>query len=265
MTHEDETSRDLLLNALLDGELDAKGALEVERQIAHDPATAAQYARMVALRNVLSTHMRREEAPEALRRRIAALVETQEKPAARKRDWRGYGSAIAATALLTLGLQHLAEVTTAPDARIEAIVFAHMRGQISGQPTDVASSDRHTVKPWLAGKLPVATIVVDLASEGFPLIGGRVDIVEGAAAPTLVYKRREHLISVTELGAANRDFGKEPRMRTLDGYPVVAWTMGDRSFVAVSDLAPAELLSFAELLRAAAGKELPNAGAARHP
>ncbi|QGM44872.1 anti-sigma factor family protein [Methylocystis heyeri] len=262
MTHDDE-SLDLLLNALLDGELDAKGALEVERQIAQDPALAERYVRMAALRKALAAHIGSEAAPEGLRRRIAALAEPLERPARQKRDWRGYGSAIAATALLTLGLQHFVEVATAPDAAVEAIVFAHMRGQISGQPTDVASTDRHTVKPWLAGKLPVATIVVDLASEGFPLVGGRIDIIEGLAAPTLVYKRRAHLISVTELGKTSRDFGKEPRMQTLDGYPVVAWSMEGRGLVAVSDLAPAELLSFAELFRTAAGKELP--GAAKQP
>lgn len=263
MTRDDDESRELLLNALLDGELDAKGALEVERQIAQDPELAEHYARLTALRTALAIHMPRESAPEGLRRRIAALAEPQEKPAPHRRDWRGYGAAIAATALLTLGLQHFVEMATAPDVAVEAIVFAHMRGQISGQPTDVASSDRHTVKPWLAGKLPVATIVVDLAAEGFPLVGGRIDIIEGVAAPTLVYKRRAHLISVTELGKTNRDFGKEPRMQTLDGYPVVVWSMDGRGFVAVSDLAPAELLTFAELLRTAAGKEFP--GAAKQP
>jgi anti-sigma factor RsiW len=98
-----------------------------------------------------------------------------------------------------------------------------MRGQISGQPVDVASSDRHTVKPWLAAKLPVAAMVIDLAPEGFELLGGRIDIVGGAPAPTLVYKRRQHLVSVTQLRAKIADYPATPRRKTLDGYPVIIW------------------------------------------
>ena len=98
-----------------------------------------------------------------------------------------------------------------------------MRAQISGQPVDVVSSDRHTVKPWLAGKLPVTAMVVDLAPEGFELLGGRIDIVGGNPAPTLVYKHRQHLVSVTQLRANIADYPATPRRKTLDGYPVAIW------------------------------------------
>lgn len=130
-----------------------------------------------------------------------------------------------------------------------------MRSQISGQPVDMPSSDRHSVKPWLASRLPVDAVVVDLASEGFPLAGGRIDIIGGAAEPTLVYKRREHLVSVTELPQAARKFPTATRRSSLDGYPLLFWSDGGRGFVAVSDLGPLELSKFVTAFRAVAAKE----------
>ena len=136
-----------------------------------------------------------------------------------------------------------------------AILAGHERGQISGQPVDVVSSDRHTVKPWLAAKLPVATTVVDLAPQGFALLGGRIDIVGGNPVPTLVYKRRQHLISVTQLPSKTVDYPAVPRIQTLDGYPVIVWMDGVRAYAAVSDLVPAELAAFVDAFREAAAKE----------
>lgn len=107
------------------------------------------------------------------------------------------------------------------------------------------------MKPWLARKLPVSTAVVDLASEGFPLVGARVDIVAGAPAPTLVYSRRQHVIALTELPLERLPSGREG----LHGYSSQAWSDADRSYVAVSDLSPSELALFAELFRKATASE----------
>jgi anti-sigma factor RsiW len=152
-------------------------------------------------------------------------------------------------------VQNLISTTGSPDEATLAVVAGHMRGQISGQPVDVASSDRHTVKPWLAAKLPVAAMVVDLAPEGFELLGGRIDIVGGAPAPTLVYKRRQHLVSLTQLRANIADYPATPHRKTLDGYPVIIWKDDARAYAAVSDLAPTELDAFVAAFRKAAAKD----------
>ncbi|HMK89260.1 MAG TPA: hypothetical protein VK446_06460 [Methylocystis sp.] len=241
----------LLLNALLDGELDAKGALEIERRVAEDSDLAAERKRISALRGALKLNIPREAAPATLRARLVAASAPGTKPRIVASGWRGYGAAIAATIALTLGADRLALRYGGTNPVLESVVAAHMRAQISGAPTDVASSDRHTVKPWLAAKIPVDSFVVDLASEGYPLLGGRVDIVNGAAAPTLVYKRREHLVSITQLPEHNRNFLQEPRLVTQAGYPVVLWSEAGRVFVVVSDLAPAELRAFSERFREA--------------
>jgi anti-sigma factor RsiW len=266
-----DADRHLMLHALLDGELDPASAIEMEDALAQDPALRANYERLRALRSAIRAHAPREAAPDSLRARMAALAAndapraTLAVPAppatrapgrfAERPSWRAFASAMAATIVVTAGLQHALLVANAPNETLLALTAGHMRGQISGQPFDVASSDRHTVKPWLAAKLPVATSVVDLAAEGFPLAGGRIDIIDGAPAPTLVYKRREHIISLTQLPARGRNWPKTPERLAQDGFPLFVWSDGDRAFAVVSDLAPNELEAFVALYRRESARE----------
>jgi anti-sigma factor RsiW len=115
------------------------------------------------------------------------------------------------------------------------------------QPADVASSDRHTVKPWFSGRIPFAPRVVDLAQDGFPLVGGRLDVVNRAPVPSLVYSRRQHLISLTAV--PNAVGNTTPQ--TVQGYNLISWTAENVTYWAVSDLNLEELQMFARLFRAA--------------
>ncbi len=246
----------LLINALADGELDAAGALALEKRLASEPKLAARYAAIVALRSVVRDKIEPDTAPVRLRDRLTALAEeAPREPAARQRaaaSWpRLFVPALAAAMALGVGLDRLWLSSSELDPRLDSIVTAYRRGQIADQPVDVVASDRHVVKPWLARKLPVSTVVVDLASEGFPLVGARIDIVAGQPAPTLVYRRRQHQIALTELpsGALVSARG------ALQGYASEAWSDADRSYVAISDVAPSELALFAELFRKAAAAE----------
>jgi anti-sigma factor RsiW len=257
MTQDDDTSRAddaLLLNALVDGELDAASALALERRIATDAVLGADYARLQSLRDILREKSPREVAPQALRARLEAQgLDAPKRKIAAPAAWRNYAAAVAATVAMTLGVEHLVLGRMTSDPNVQSVLAAHMRGQIADQPFDIASSDRHTVKPWLARKLPVSALVVDLSAEGFPLVGARVDIVDGQPAPTLVYKRREHLISLAELPA--QLYAASPARKAAQGYPVEVWSDTDRSYVAISDVSAAELHDFVDLLRAAAAKE----------
>ena len=184
----DREDRLLLLHAALDGELDAAGAIEVERALADrsEVASRIRAARgaspgdpnACAARERAGSPARApprvdgDDEAATLSQSSLSSVRHVERP-----TWRAFAAAIAATIVVTIGLQRLISTSNAPDDATLAVVAGHMRAQISGQPVDVASSDRHTVKPWLARKLPVAAIVVDLAPEGFQLLGGRIDIV----------------------------------------------------------------------------------------
>jgi anti-sigma factor RsiW len=127
-----------------------------------------------------------------------------------------------------------------------------MRGLMAPQPVDVGSSDRHTVKPWFNGRIPEAPRVVDLASEGFPLVGGRVDVIGRTPVPTLVYRRRQHLISLSEAPASGTA-AMPPGQ--IAGYNIVSWTDSGVTYWAVSDVAAVDLNAFEKAFRAAASAE----------
>jgi len=260
------TSREeslLLLNAYIDDELDAASVLDVERRIDSDATLKAELSRLTELRTALSAHIGKERASDALRRRIAAIVEApttrvvsaQRARTARSFDWRQMAAAAAVAACLASAGTYIGLHQTVSNGEIAQIVAGHQRALLATSPFDVASSDRHTVKPWFDGKLAVSPQVVDLADAGFPLVGGRVDVVDGHPVPTTVYKRREHLISLTAVPKpGSKDDGGPATHATRDGYSLLVWPGRDFSYSAVSDVAPSELEEFAARWRGAAGK-----------
>jgi anti-sigma factor RsiW len=134
----------------------------------------------------------------------------------------------------------------ANDGTAEAVIDGHLRALMAPQPIDVKSSDRHTVKPWFNGRIPQAPRVVDLAQDGFPLIGGRVDVVGRTPVPSLVYGRHQHLISLTAIPDAPAALDKS---QTVRGYNLIAWAADGVTYWAVSDLNTSELETFARLFR----------------
>src|ERR1700683_5068294 len=197
MTDRDVEQRRLRLNAALDGELDAMGSLAFERERRDDPALAAEYRRLTTLRNAVRRHAPREAAPQALADRIAALTastpaspppQAAAAPTATvvpfpRRAWLDSRALAMAASFAVLGFAVGAGLTSLRAPAGSGDVAQHLvsdfaRAEIAGQPFDVASSDRHTVKPWLANRTTVSGAIVALAREGFPLVGGRVTIVD---------------------------------------------------------------------------------------
>jgi anti-sigma factor RsiW len=249
-THDD---RILRLNAAVDGELDAAHWLELEREMHADPALAAEYQAIASTREAIRRLAPREAAPRALALRIAALAE----PAPVRRPfWTGLrtlalAASVAAVAFAA-GVALMALRTAgAPDPVAQRLVADFARGEIAGQPFDVASSDRHTVKPWLAAHATVSAEIADLQQAGFALEGGRIAVVDRIPAPTLVYRKREHIIAVTELPAAMAGARGGAEIETIDGFHVARWSDANLSYVAVSDIDENELAAFAEAFRAA--------------
>jgi anti-sigma factor RsiW len=136
------------------------------------------------------------------------------------------------------------------DATAAAVIEGHVRSLMADHLTDVASTDRHTVKPWFAGRLEFSPTVVDLASDGFPLVGGRLDYIENHPAAALVYQRREHRINVFLWPQAGQSASHVTRSDPR-GYHVIYWTRAGTAVWIVSDLAPAELDDFGRKLDAA--------------
>ena len=264
MTERHSDGLTLLLHAALDGELDAAGAMDVEGRLSADPALAAEYARLIALRDAIRTRLPRERAPDALRARVVAMAQTpsQIKPTTPRHPWllmeryRPLAASLVLGVALGAGAYQLFERPSADDDAQRALVAGFIRGRLSGQTVDIATSDRHTVKPWFSGKIAEATTVVDLKTDGFPLVGGRVDVVGETPVPTLIYQRREHQIALTEMPASSATVpSSKPRRETRDGYSILEWTEGGRVYAAVSDLPPAEPDAFGAAFRRAAAAE----------
>lgn len=272
MTDRDPNERLLRLNAALDGELDAMGSLEFERELRDDPALAAEYRRLTALRDMVRRHAPREAAPQALADRIAAL--TRSAPAApppqavasptarvvpfRRRAWFDSRALAMAASFAVLGFALGAGLTalrapTGSSDVAQRLVSDFVRAEIAGQPFDVASSDRHTVKPWLANRTTVSGAIVDLAQEGFPLAGGRVSIVDKVPTPTLVYRHNEHVVAVTELPLDAKGARGAGGVETIDGYHVARWSDANLAYLAVSDMDEKALGEFVEAFRRGGG------------
>jgi anti-sigma factor RsiW len=238
----------LLLNAYIDGELDPAHTLEFEQRLGADSALAEERRRIEALQSALRERLPRLAASPALRRRVAALA--QPRPFAA--SWRAGWAALAASIAIAFAGGSIATLLAlgpaSRDQIPEVLVASHMRALMAPQTVDVASSDRHTVKPWFNGKLPGSPRVVNLAAQGFPLVGGRIDVIGLTPAPTLVYRARLHVISVTALPSADRETAPP---RPINGYNIVEWADGPTAYWAVSDLAAPELENFAKAFRAA--------------
>jgi len=260
MTPSSQDDPTLLVHAYLDGELDPAHALEIERQFAADPALAAERERVEALRRLIEEKLPREAPPANLVRRIEAAIATPRTSArfasrlSSHPTWR----ALAASVLLALFLGSgstwfVLRPSPGPipaGTTADMVVASHLRALMAPQPIDVASSDRHTVKPWFNGRIPEAPRVIDLANAGFALVGGRIDVIGRVPVPTLVYRIRQHLISLTALpasAAAPMTVG----LRNIAGYNTLTWTDNGLTYWAVSDVAAADLETFAKAFREA--------------
>jgi anti-sigma factor RsiW len=239
----------LLVHAYVDGELDAPAELEMGRRIAADPQLAAERDRILALRQALQDHLPRETAPPGLRARVETAVglrRTRSRP-----TWTALAASVVLTALVTGSSAWLWRAPDGQPADSDAIVSAHIRAMMAPQPTDVLSSERHTVKPWFTGRIPEAPRVINLGSAGFPLVGGRVDVIDRQPAATLVYGRRAHLISLVAVAAPGPPNDVPPARSANAGHNIVAWKENGVAYWAVSDLSATDLDNFVRLFRTA--------------
>ncbi len=247
----------LLIHALADGELDAATALSLERRMVSDTRLAAEFDRIAALKGALN-RLPRPEVSEQLRQsiaRIGAAPAAVAQPPARfgSVDWRALAASMLVAALLGSGATYWAMVGAGvPDDLAAAMANDHRRSLLAASPVDVASSDRHTVKPWLDGRVGVSPPAVDLAKDGFSLVGGRVEILGDKPVPALVYRHREHLITLVAVPLEPSTAPvTTPEDLSAGGFSLVHWTDGAFSYWAISDTERAALRDFGARFRTA--------------
>jgi len=240
------------LHGYFDGELDAAGAAEFERHLqscAH--CTSALEATSV-LRSSLQRSALRERAPDSLRRRIDAALEAPASPrasvGAATNAWRWLALAASFLLVVLIGWRQFEGLggSRQASALASSVVDAHLRSLQPGHLVDVVSSDQHTVKPWFDGKITYAPTVRDLATAGFPLLGGRLDVLQGRTVAVVVYARRKHLINVFVWPTRERDSPPSPGSRL--GYNWLGWRKGGMEVIAVSDVNAGDLEALHQLL-----------------
>jgi anti-sigma factor RsiW len=178
---------------------------------------------------------------------------------ARRSTWRSLGIAAGLLFAVALGWGGRALVARSsgidlPDAPLTAeLVDSHVRSLMLDHLVDVRSSDHHTVKPWFLGKADLSPKVPELADAGFPLIGGRMDVVGGRATPVIIYGRRKHFISLYMMRAptAGADASNASAFTSDRGFHVLSWSAAGVAYRAVSDVAPEDLREFGEAYTAA--------------
>jgi anti-sigma factor RsiW len=241
-----------MLDACIDNELDAATAAQMVEHLASCPACAELHGRRIAMRSALRTTSLRHAAPPGLRKSILRGIEGLKRPSAPSQPLRWWQALVlgSSTAVLgALGGWWLAQ-PRALEALPEFAVTRHVASlRPEGPRIDVASSDRHVVRPWFQGRLEFAPMVRDLSAQGFDLLGARLDRVGDRQAVAVVYRLHNHIINVFSWRAAG-DSAEAEREATIRGFHVVTWRDRDMDFAVVSDTDSAELKRFTVAYRA---------------
>jgi anti-sigma factor RsiW len=247
----------------LDGELDLSRTIEMETHLQVCTECARELERLQALRAAFQRGSLAYAAPSALRERIQSSLRasTPAETSERASVWHPFqylrpllllrwAGAFAVLALCVVTAWQVLPGLRGPtsDQRLAAeVLTSHVRSLEAGHLMDVASTDQHTVKPWFDGKLDFSPPVEDLASDDFPLVGGRLDYLEGRQVAALVYQRRKHFINVfvwPGAGGSNSTQTIAPQQ----GYNMMRWSRGGFQFWAVSDVSATDLAEFVRLL-----------------
>jgi anti-sigma factor RsiW len=240
-----------LIQAYGDGELDAPHSLAVESHLRDCASCAAVQRRQQALKTALGSEALQFKMPAGLRKTIVTELRQTVRPEPRPPFWTAWLFPFSATAVasLVIGFLLAGGLNRAPvDQLAGEIASSHARSLMANHLMDVASTDQHTVKPWLDARIDFAPPVKDFATNGFPLIGGRLDYIDTHTTAALVYKRGGHFINLFIWPVTAAD--ETPRTAaTQRGYHLIHWTSSGMTFWAASDLNEKELMQFCEEFR----------------
>jgi anti-sigma factor (TIGR02949 family) len=243
----------LRLDAYLDGELGERERVELREHIEGCAECGPEAAAFARLRDGIRESAPMYPAPEALRSQIRSALRRADPHAsamARGPGWLAYAASILIAVAVGSGGTFLLTGERQENTVANELIDSHLRSLLANHLTDVASSDKHTVKPWFAGRTDVAPPGIDLAAQGFPLVGGRLDLIQGQPVPALVYRAGKHIINVFVLPAQPSELSEAVTRR---GYTLRHWRKGDLGYWAVSDASPDEFAKFEHAFRAATG------------
>jgi anti-sigma factor RsiW len=245
-----------LVQAYADAQLDLNAMLEVERHLETCDRCSAAYHNQKALSTAIKENSLYYRAPRSLIDGIKDAIEFSEEPSPpparaplRRREplWRGLALAASAAFLIILsaGIITRFNLPSVEDRTMHDVVSNHIRSLMVSHLADVASTDQHTVKPWFNGKLDFSPQVQDFAADGFPLIGGRIDVVNDQPVAALVYRRSKHYINLFVWPSTT--VSAPEAVASQRGYNVIHWTESGMNYWAISDMNRGALEDFVKL------------------
>lgn len=245
-----------LSHAFADRELDVVRSAEVERHLGDCRACAQELANIRALSSALKSPGFYFRPPDNLKSRIRATTlgtgvtaTDSRRRESRQWSWTPWLRWLIPAAAVAVVLLAAVFVLPSGNSRLtEEAVASHVRSMMANHLTDVASSDQHTVKPWFDGKVDFAPPIVDLAAQGFPLLGGRLDYLQNRPVAAAIYQRHKHIINLFVWPTAGSRNTRK-KLSVAKGYNVLSWDASGMSYCAVSDLNPTELRDFADLFK----------------
>ena len=252
----------LRVQAYFDAELDASSSREVERHLQHCPECGTLLNDLKSLRDHLRGGWQIERAPRDLRRRVLEALDREKRPSMRRSTawlgwrrfppfWAGVCSGLGGAAVAA-ALAWFLMVPISSSALVNTLVSAHVHSLLPNQLIAVISTDRHTVKPWFAGHADVSPAVADFDAQGYKLIGGRSDSINGQRAAVVVFQHGAHTINVFSWASDRRAVTADT---TRNGYHLAFWKVGNLQYCAVSDTGWDELQGLAALLQDLAMRE----------
>jgi anti-sigma factor RsiW len=238
-----------LLPAYVDRETSLVRRLLLIRHVTWCPSCLAEMEAIRATGVALRTSVPVHQAPPALATRIASVLPRETRPSVTRQPFRLRFAAVAmaggfAGVALTSAVTRL---TPSRDPLVADVVADHVRSMMADHLTDVATGDQHMVKPWLSAWLDLSPEVKDLVAEGYLLVGGRLDYVDGHRATAIVYRRDKHVINLFTFVSNDRSDAAR-KLASRDGFNVIRWQMGGLSYAAVSDVDVGQLLAFVRLV-----------------
>jgi anti-sigma factor RsiW len=240
-----------LQDAFVDQELDPANAHAFSEHLASCPSCTKQLEQLSTIKKTIKIQAKRHTPPQELAARIACLTATDRLPIIPLSNkflpikWGLTGAVLAVAACFVIFIitnpneQYLAE---------QQLIASHIRSLQDGHLTDVMSTDQHTVKPWFNGRLDVSPPVTDFSTNGFPLVGGRIDYVDHHNVAVIVYRYNAHVINLF-VWPVDQSKIDTKSVEVQQGYNMLHWHDGDLQFWAVSDVNPSKLSEFESLYR----------------
>src|SRR6266576_4544143 len=263
-----------LMDGYLDGELDPITSQTIEQHLRECGRCDQAYKTQGSLIRAIGNATPYYKAPSELRERIqsslrkettghpvrngvrgAQILSYKRQPEPRSIlseipwNWLGLAAAIILAAVIVLNVVPRLQRPGADQFLATQLIASHVRSSMANHLTDVASSDQHTVRPWLDAKLDFAPPVVDLTNGGFPLIGGRLDYLDNRPVAALVYQRRKHFVNLFVLPKA-AGAARPTMAMSHQGYQLLHWADPDFNYWAVSDVNASDLQTFKQQFEA---------------